>query len=260
MSVTARRGAEPGTIRRAQRGRRAARRLPCAWQARPHLSRRRRARAAGARGPSSCRGRRAPCGLHAVAAARVRAEPRARARRAGAERRRRRAPARAAEGARRQAAAGTLPTGWNVDRELVMVRRRSDRPPRPRERRGAAAAPGELARPRTRTALEPSHATRRCAASSSPRTRAGCGGARRQRVGIVRRPVVAWCSVFDDGTLTELDAVAVLPSSADAGSAGRSWKACWRGSRTAHGVPAGRRDDWPRRLYDRLGFDASASA
>ena len=147
--------------------------------------------------------------------------------------------------------------GWTVDRELVMLRERGG---------GGAAALVEELDPAALAAAE----DELLAAERHPDD----AEARRQLVaqhdrwarnattvrllGIVEDGrAVAWCRTYDDGTLFEIDDVAVLPSRRGRGL-GRT---LIEGAIAA--IPRGRTallladaDDWPRRLYARLGFVA----
>ena len=157
-------------------------------------------------------------------------------------------------------AGAAFPPGWDVERELVMVRRRpSDRPPgelrvRPvglagsRPRRRSSCAPRPHARdPEVRRQLIAQH--ERWAAGRArlpaPRDRRG-------------RRIVAWCRVYDDGRLAEIDAVGVLPAERGRGLG----RALMEGvlerilpGRTVFLVAD--EQDWPRHLYARLGFDVA---
>jgi ribosomal protein S18 acetylase RimI-like enzyme len=153
----------------------------------------------------------------------------------------------------------TFPPGWDADRELVMVRRRaSDRPPA-----GAHAvrplgveelAPSDEAFLRTGPHDHPAEVRRQLVAQHE---RWEAAAPRAARLGIAEAGrVVAWCRVYDDGTLTEIDAVGVLPAERGRGLG----RALVEG--VVERIPPERtvflvadEDDWPRRLYDRLGFD-----
>ncbi|HKP91357.1 MAG TPA: GNAT family N-acetyltransferase, partial [Thermoleophilaceae bacterium] len=67
--------------------------------------------------------------------------------------------------------------------------------------------------------------------------------------------VVAWCCAYDDGTLYELDDVAVAPSRRGEGL-GRELVAGAVALAPPGRVPflLADADDWPRHLYARLGF------
>ena len=168
-------------------------------------------------------------------------------------------------GCRRRASTGTapgaaFPPGWDVERELVMVRRRpSDRAPAatgPRPARGAGRARpvgGGVPRPSPH-ARDPE--VRRQLIAQHERWEAGAPGF--QRLGIAEGGrIVAWCRVYDDGRLAEIDAVGVLPAERGRGLG----RALMEG--VLERIPAGRtvfliaeEEDWPRHLYARLGFDA----
>jgi ribosomal protein S18 acetylase RimI-like enzyme len=149
--------------------------------------------------------------------------------------------------------------GWRVERELVMVREPAAQAPahagRVEEvgREALAAARDEFLRtepygddPETRRQLIAQH------------ERWARGAAVARSLGVVDGGrVVAWCSAYDDGELYELDDVAVLPGRRGEGL-GRELVA----GATAL-APPGRvpflladADDWPRHLYERLGFTA----
>ena len=78
-----------------------------------------------------------------------------------------------------------------------------------------------------------------------------------ERLGIAEGGrVVAWCRVYDDGAVSEIDGVMVLPAARGRGLG----RALMEG--VLDRIPAGRAvflladaDDWPRHLYGRLGFD-----
>jgi ribosomal protein S18 acetylase RimI-like enzyme len=158
------------------------------------------------------------------------------------------------------AAGVTFPEGWAVDREITMVRRRAPRPTSPR--RAAVRpvsldelAPSEDAFLRSEPfARDPE--VRRQLIAQHERWEAAAPAA--ERLGIVDgRRVVAWCRVYDDGALTEIDAVAVLPEERGRGLG----RALMEGA--LERIPADRTvflvadaEDWPRQLYARLGFDA----
>ncbi|HWT22066.1 MAG TPA: GNAT family N-acetyltransferase [Solirubrobacteraceae bacterium] len=162
------------------------------------------------------------------------------------------------DGAARDAA---FPAGWTVDREIVMVRRRPpDRAPGADRVRAASweeLAPCEdemlRAGPHGRDAE-----ARRQLVAQFRRWEAAAPGAARFAIADDDR-IVAWCRAYDDGTLTEIDGVGVLPAHRGRGLG----RALMEGVLAR--IPAGRTvfliaeaDDWPRRLYERLGFDAVA--
>jgi GNAT superfamily N-acetyltransferase len=152
-----------------------------------------------------------------------------------------------------------FPPGWDVERELVMVRRRPpDRAPGPDRVRPVGLAEldpseEEFLRPALH-AREPE--IRRQLIAQHERWEAAAPAF--QRLGIAEHGrVVAWCRVFDDGRLAEIDAVGVLPAERGRGLG----RALMEG--VLEHIPPGRtvflvadEDDWPRRLYARLGFDA----
>lgn len=152
-----------------------------------------------------------------------------------------------------------FPTGWNVDREIMMVRRRaSDRPPRHddavRALSLAELAPSEDEMLRSVSFARDPEVRRQLVAQGE---RWDAAAPDVQRLGIVEDGrVVAWCRVYDDGTLAEIDGVGVLPAARGRGLG----RALMEGvlaripdERTVFLIAE--RDDWPRRLYDRLGFD-----
>jgi GNAT superfamily N-acetyltransferase len=157
------------------------------------------------------------------------------------------------------AAGAAFPLGWDVERELVMVRSRpSDREPGPDRVRPVGLeelgpSEEEFLRPGLH-ALDPE--VRRQLIAQHERWEAAAPAF--QRLGIAEDGrVVAWCRVYDDGTLAEIDAVGVLPAARGRGLG----RALMEG--VLEHIPAGRtvfliadEQDWPRRLYARLGFDA----
>ena len=149
--------------------------------------------------------------------------------------------------------------GWNVDRELVMVRRRSqDKEPAGQLAvRGITAdeiAPAEdeflMAEPDSR---DPE--VRRQLIAQHAHWERGATAAR--RIGVVEDGrVLAWCRLYDDHRVTEIDAVGVLPDRRGEGLG----RALLEGVLAQ--VPDDRMlflcadaEDWPKRLYGKLGFD-----
>lgn len=151
-----------------------------------------------------------------------------------------------------------FPAGWTVERELAMVRRRpSDRPPGAQRVRAVgleelAASEEEFLR-RSPHARDPE--VRRQLIAQHERWEGAAPAF--QRLGIAEDGrVLAWCRVYDDGQLAEIDAVGVLPDERGRGLG----RALMEG--VLEHIPAGRsvfllaeEDDWPRQLYARLGFD-----
>jgi GNAT superfamily N-acetyltransferase len=153
----------------------------------------------------------------------------------------------------------TSASGWGVERELVMVRRRA------RDGKPATHAVvrelswDELAPAEDRfLASEPygrDPAIRRQLVAQNERWEGAVGTA--SRIGIVdEERVIGWCRVYDDGGVTEIDGVGVLPDRRGSGLG----RALLEGVLAR--VPANRllflcadADDWPKELYGRLGFD-----
>jgi GNAT superfamily N-acetyltransferase len=83
------------------------------------------------------------------------------------------------------------------------------------------------------------------------------GAAVARRIGVVEDGhVVAWCRLYDDHRVTEIDAVGVLPDRRGEGLG----RALLEGALAR--VPRDRMlflcadaEDWPKRLYGKLGFD-----
>jgi len=154
-----------------------------------------------------------------------------------------------------------FPRGWSVDREVLMVRRRASGP----HADGAAVrelsleqlAPSEHEFLRSSPAARDPE-VRRQLVDQHARWDAAAPDVR--RFGVVEAGrVVAWCRVYDDGTLAEIDAVGVLPAERGRGL-GRTLMEGVLGR-----IPDGRTvflvadvDDWPRRWYERLGFEGIA--
>jgi ribosomal protein S18 acetylase RimI-like enzyme len=149
--------------------------------------------------------------------------------------------------------------GWTLDRELVMVRERGADPPRHAgrveelDRDALAAAEDEF------LAAEPAGddpEVRRQLIAQHDRWARSARTA--SRLGIVEDGrVAAWCRTYDDGNLFELDAVGVLPELRGRGL-GRELVAGAVASAPPGRVPflLADADDWPRHLYERLGFTA----
>ncbi len=149
--------------------------------------------------------------------------------------------------------------GWGFERELVMVRRRaSDRKP------NAGVAVRELGADELASAedqflmSEPyggDAVVRRQLIAQHARWERGATTA--WRLGIVEdERVLAWCRLYDDHAVTEIDAVGVLPDRRGSGLG----RALLEGVLAR--VPGDRmlflcadNEDWPKHLYGRLGFD-----
>jgi len=149
--------------------------------------------------------------------------------------------------------------GWTFDRELVMVRRRPpDKEParqvQVREISADEIAPAEneflMSEPDS-----PDAEVRRQLIAQHERWALGATAAR--RIGVVEdEGVVAWCRVYDDNGVTEIDAVGVLPDRRGEGLG----RALLEGAIAS--VPNDRllflcadAEDWPKDLYGKLGFD-----
>jgi ribosomal protein S18 acetylase RimI-like enzyme len=158
------------------------------------------------------------------------------------------------------AAGVTFPEGWEVDREIAMVRRRTPRSASPlraavRPVGSEELAPSEDAFLRGEPFAQDPEVRRQLIAQHE-RWEAAAPAV--ERLGIAERGrVVAWCRVYDDGALTEIDAVGVLPEERGRGLG----RALMEG--VLERIPSDRTvflvadaEDWPRHLYARLGFDA----
>jgi ribosomal protein S18 acetylase RimI-like enzyme len=155
------------------------------------------------------------------------------------------------------AAAGAA--GWQLDRDLLMVHQRApDRPPGTSTVQDVDSAAVKLAED-SFLSHEPhgrDPETRRQLADQYDRWEQAAPVCR--RLGIVDEDrVVAWCRLFDDGRIAEIDDVCVLFERRGLGL-GRE---LMEGAIAA--APPGRvlflcadPDDWPRQLYERLGFEA----
>jgi ribosomal protein S18 acetylase RimI-like enzyme len=150
--------------------------------------------------------------------------------------------------------------GWDLDRELVMVRRRApDGRPAPRVAIREIGA-DELASAEDRFLRSEPYgrdpAVRRELIAQHERWARAVTVAR--QIGIVEDgQVVGWCRLYDDRGLTEIDSVGVLPERRGRGLG----RALLEGVLAA--VPPDRMlflladtADWPKDLYGRLGFDA----
>jgi ribosomal protein S18 acetylase RimI-like enzyme len=149
--------------------------------------------------------------------------------------------------------------GWTIDRELVMVREPGADPSphagRVEELDEDALAAAEDEFLAAEPAGEDPEVRRQLIAQHDRWARSARTAS---LLGIVEDGrVVAWCRTYDDGTLFELDAVGVLPGRRGRGL-GRELVAGAVAS-----APAGRiaflladANDWPRHLYERLGFAA----
>jgi ribosomal protein S18 acetylase RimI-like enzyme len=148
--------------------------------------------------------------------------------------------------------------GWRVERDLVMVHGAgADRPGEPG--RVEDLDPEALARSEDEfLRAEPygrDDESRRQLVAQHDRWARFARTAR--RLGIVEDGrVVAWCRMYDDGALVELDAVGVVPAERGRGLG----RALMEGALAL--APADRpvflladADDWPRELYEKLGFE-----
>jgi len=154
--------------------------------------------------------------------------------------------------------AGARRLGWRFDHELLMVRRRApDRAPVKGEvidlDRDAVARASDMFLRREPQGRDPD--VRRQLVVQYERWEASAPRAR--RLGVVRDGrVVAWCRLYEDGRLTEIDDVSVLHDQRGRGLGRMLIEA------TLAEVPDDRvlflcadPDDWPQRLYRRLGFE-----
>ena len=153
---------------------------------------------------------------------------------------------------------GEMPD-WTVDRELIMIRswppdRAVDPPVLLREVSADELAPSEdeflRAEPHAGDA-----GVRRQLIGQHRRWERAAPSARRLAIVEAARPT-AWCRVYDDGAVAEVDTVSVLPGERGRGLGRALMDAVLRE------VPAERllflcadAEDWPRELYGRLGFD-----
>jgi ribosomal protein S18 acetylase RimI-like enzyme len=154
--------------------------------------------------------------------------------------------------------AGARRLGWRFDNELLMVRRRA--PDRGPVGGGvtdvdpdAVARASELFLRREPHGRNPD--VRRQLVAQYERWEASAPRAR--RLGVVQDGrVVAWCRLYEDGRLTEIDDVSVLHDQRGRGLGRMLIEAALAE------VPDDRvlflcadPDDWPQRLYSRLGFE-----
>jgi ribosomal protein S18 acetylase RimI-like enzyme len=150
-------------------------------------------------------------------------------------------------------------TGWTFDRDLAMVRRRSpDREPRGRAAVRELGAE-ELASAEDRFLMAEPYggdpSIRRELIAQHERWERGATAA--ARIGIVEEGrVVAWCRLYENAGVIEIDGVGVLPDRRGSGL-GRALL-----EEVLARVPGDRvlflladPDDWPKDLYGRLGFD-----